>query len=186
MNMLIRLFEQYGYISAQCKEVIEQNIQTVHLKKGTVIQKRGQSPMALYAIEKGAVRGFYTKEVRTIDTWYAFDHTILPATYQMYKSSVANENIQCMEDCLVHCISNSVMLRLFREYPELNLICRRLVEEYALDLQQRAYQLQTMSVEQRYYSLLKDLGDHFTRVSSANMASYLGITEQVLSHIRRI
>ncbi|MTG98237.1 MULTISPECIES: Crp/Fnr family transcriptional regulator [Myroides] len=186
MNVLIRLFEQYGYISSQCRDALEKNVQTFHMKKGELLLKKGQLSGSLYVLEKGFVRGYYLVSEKEIDVWFAFEHTIMGSTYQMYKSRASLEYIQCMEDCIVHAISNQVLLRLYREHPELNLISRRSTEDYCLQLEQRAFGLQTMSASERYYNLIKELGDDFHRIPLGNIASYLGISQETLSRIRRV
>ncbi|KUF44265.1 Crp/Fnr family transcriptional regulator [Myroides marinus] len=186
MNMLIRLFEQYGYLSPMCKEALEKNTQIFHKRKGEYLLKKGQLSGSLYVLEEGFVRGFYMHNDQEIDVWFAFEQTIMGSTYQMYKSKASLEFIQCMEDCVVHAIPNQVLFRFFKEYPELNLISRRSTEDYCLQLEDRAFQLQTMSATERYHRLLKDLGSDVNRIPLGNVASYLGISQETLSRIRRI
>lgn len=186
MNMIIRLFEQYGYLSPQCKESLEQNIQVLHKKKGDIILKKGQLSGSLYVLEKGFVRGFYEVDNKEIDVWFVFENTIMGSTYQMYKSKPSLEYIQCMEDCTMLALSNQVLMRFYREYPELNVIGRRSTEDYCLELEERAFQLQTMSAIERYHRLVKSLGENFHRIPLGNIASYLGITPETLSRIRKL
>ncbi|MHC5201825.1 Crp/Fnr family transcriptional regulator [Myroides sp. LJL119] len=187
MNILVRLFEKYGYLSSACKLALEQNTQTFHKKKGDFLLKQGQLSGSLYVLQKGFVRAFYnTADNKEIDLWFAFENTIIGSTYQMYKSRASLESIQCMEDSVVYAIPNAVILRLYREFPELNIIARRFTEDYCLDLEQRAFALQTMSAFQRYCKLIQDLGTNANRVALGNIASYLGITPETLSRIRKI
>lgn len=186
MNTLVRLLEQYGYLSPLCKVALEENTKILFKQKGDFLLQKGQQSDSLYIIEEGAVRGYYLHHGEEIDVWYAFEHTILGATYQMYKSKPSLEYIQCMENCMVYAIPNRVLLRFYREYPELNMIARRFAEDYCMMLEDRAFQLQIMSPEQRYYRLLKNFQENIERIPERNIACYLGITQEDLGHIRRI
>lgn len=186
MNTLVRLLEQYGYLSPLCKVALEENTQIFFKRKGDFLLQKGHQSDSLYVIEEGAIRGYYLYDGREIDVWYAFEHSILGATYQMYKSKPSLEYVQCIEDCIVYAIPNQVLLRFYREYPELNMIARRFTEDYCMLLEERAYQLQLMSPVQRYCRLLRKLQEDIERLSEKNIASYLGIREEQLSEIRRI
>jgi hypothetical protein len=75
---------------------------------------------------------------------------------------------------------------LYKDFPEFNIIGRRFTEDYCLLLEERAYQLQTMSAAERYHKLLKDYPEAVKRIPLGNIASYLGITQETLSRIRKI
>ncbi len=186
MSVMIRLFEQYGYISPVCREAIEKYIQIYHKKKGDFLLKKGQITGSLFVLEKGLVRGYYQQKDKQIDVWFGFENTILGSTYQMYKSRPSLEYIECLEDCTVHALPNEKLLRLYKDFPEFNIIGRRFTEDYCLLLEERAYQLQTMSAAERYHKLLKDYPEAVKRIPLGNIASYLGITQETLSRIRKI
>lgn len=186
MNTLVRLLEQYGYLSPLCKVALEENTQIFFKRKGDYLLQKGEQSDSLYVIEEGSVRGFYQRNGEEIDIWYAFEHTIIGATYQMYRSKPSLESIQCMEDCMVYAIPNRVLLRFYREYPELNMISRRFAENYCLLLEDRAFQLQMLSPLQRYYRLQRSLQENLERIPERNIASYLGITQEELTDVRRI
>ncbi|SFJ27939.1 Crp/Fnr family transcriptional regulator [Myroides guanonis] len=186
MNTLIRLFERYGYVSPSCKEALEQHIQTSHKTKGSILLKKGQTTGNLFVLEKGLVRGYYEYKEKQTDVWFGFENTILGSTYQLYKSRPSLEYIECMEDCIVHALSNQELLRFYKDFPELNVIGRRFTEDYCLLLEERAFQLQTFSAVERYHDLIKRHPETLFRIPLGNIASYLGISAETLSRIRRI
>ncbi|KKX47870.1 hypothetical protein [Sphingobacterium sp. IITKGP-BTPF85] len=64
-------------------------------------------------------------------------------------------------------------------------IGRKLAEEYCKILEERAISLQTESAEERYNTLLKNETAAAQRISLGHIASYLGITQETLSRIRK-
>ena len=60
-----------------------------------------------------------------------------------------------------------------------------MAEEYCKILEERSFSLQTQSAEQRYNDLLKNQPEVLQRVSLGHIASYLGISQETLSRIRK-
>lgn len=67
----------------------------------------------------------------------------------------------------------------------MNTIGRKMAEEYCKILEDRVMSLQTETAVQRYHSLLKYQSDATQRISLGHIASYLGITQETLSRIRK-
>ena len=64
-------------------------------------------------------------------------------------------------------------------------IGRIMAEEYCKILEERIMSLHTKSAEQRYQTLLREQPEVSQRVSLGHIASYLGITQETLSRIRK-
>ena len=60
-----------------------------------------------------------------------------------------------------------------------------MLEEHALFLEYRLQQLLFMSSKERYENLLKAAPEVFQRVSLTDIASYLGVSRETLSRIRK-
>lgn len=183
MNMLIRLLEQYGFISAACKEAIQRHTQIYRLRKGEfLLAQSGDSP-SVFALEQGYLRGFYQKNSRTYDLWFAFEHQLIGSSFQMYRSRTQKQNIQCMEDSTIYALPNSIFMRLIQEFPELNALARRATEHYCLSLEQRIMQLQVSTPVERFITFVQHYGPHNKRIALENQASYLGVSSEELLNI---
>lgn len=95
------------------------------------------------------------------------------------------ENIQFLETSTFFYISSNDLNELYKKYNDLNTIGRKMAEEYCVILEERIMSLQTETAEQRYNSLLKYQPDATQRISLGHIASYLGITQETLSRIRK-
>jgi CRP-like cAMP-binding protein len=93
----------------------------------------------------------------------------------------------------VEAIENSVILQvkkedqwnLFVNYPKFNRIFRVLAENAMVSLQNRILQNISSTAEERYLDFLKKYPQLFNRISNVQIASYLGITPEFLSTIRK-
>ncbi|HIY74995.1 MAG TPA: Crp/Fnr family transcriptional regulator, partial [Candidatus Sphingobacterium stercorigallinarum] len=74
---------------------------------------------------------------------------------------------------------------LYLRYPELNLIGRKIAEEVCVLLEERIVSLHTESALQRYHSMLEKQPNLLARVNLGLIASYLGMSPETLSRIRR-
>ena len=57
--------------------------------------------------------------------------------------------------------------------------------DYTLWLENRLYQLQFMTSQERYYALVDSTPQLLQKVSLTDIASYLGISRETLSRIRK-
>ena len=64
-------------------------------------------------------------------------------------------------------------------------IGRIMAEEYCKIMEERIMSLHTQSAEQRYQTLLREQAEVSQRISLGHIASYLGITQETLSRIRK-
>jgi len=67
----------------------------------------------------------------------------------------------------------------------LDIIGRKIAEELCIILEERITSLHTESAEERYQSLVTNHPHLLQRLSLGHIASYLGITQETLSRIRK-
>ncbi|MDR2920865.1 MAG: hypothetical protein LBV72_16070 [Tannerella sp.] len=77
------------------------------------------------------------------------------------------------------------MNELYRKYSEINTIGRKIVEDYCKILDQRIFTMQTMSAEKRYNDLIQNYPEVIKRAPLGYIASFLGISQETLSRVRR-
>lgn len=102
-------------------------------------------------------------------------HTEQPS--QLYIEAIAPSVImQIAKQDLIHLYEHSV---------KINRIFRVIVENEFVLLQQRLLQTISTPAEKRYLEFIERYPDIFNRVSNVQVASYLGITPEFLSSIRK-
>lgn len=90
-----------------------------------------------------------------------------------------------LEDTTLYYISNIDLENFYKSSQEMNTIGRKIAEDYCKILEERSFLLQTHSAEQRYHWLLHNSPEALQRISLGHIASYLGITQETLSRIRK-
>ena len=93
--------------------------------------------------------------------------------------------IDALEDSDVLVIDTEEMNQLLKEIPQLALLFQRLMQNRQTATQKRIIFSMSASAEERYYDFLKTYRDLAQRIPQHMIASYLGITPESLSRIRK-
>jgi CRP-like cAMP-binding protein len=93
--------------------------------------------------------------------------------------------IEALENSTIFQIKKEDQLKLFAEYPKFNWIFRVFTENALVSCQQRILQNISSTAEERYLDFLNQYPFFFNRISNVQIASFLGITPEFLSTIRK-
>lgn len=94
-------------------------------------------------------------------------------------------NIQAIENSVVLQIKKEDQLKLFVEFPKFNRIFRVFTENALVSFQRRVLQNISSTAEERYLDFIERHPYFFNRISNVQIASYLGVTPEFLSTIRK-
>jgi CRP-like cAMP-binding protein len=97
----------------------------------------------------------------------------------------ANENISALEDCVLRVISKKDLEELCERVPKMQLFRRVIAENLFITMEKRIFMLQSQSAHERYENMLKNNPDIILSVPLQYTASFLGITPQHLSRLRK-
>lgn len=105
--------------------------------------------------------------------------------YSFLTGNPSTYNIEATQDTHVLLIQNSDMEKVFEKVPKFERFFRILVQRSYIALQQRFSLNQTSSAQEKYEKLMQKFPDLELRVAQKHIASYLGITAESLSRIKR-
>lgn len=185
MNPLVRQLKKYGHLTPEIEKEIGSKIKYITKQKGDFFLKQGQIVSSLFLLEKGLVRSFFIKGEKEVNSWFGFEYEFLGSILPLFCDKPSFENIEFLEDSIIFYISSNDLNDLYSKHLTLNIIGRKLAEDYCRVLEERIVSLQTESAEQRYNSLLKKQPDAIQRISLGHIASFLCITQETLSRIRK-
>lgn len=185
MNLLTEHLKKYGNLTFELENDLKNKIKFLKKHKGDFLLKEGQVVSNLFIIEKGLVRSFYNSNEREVNVWFGFENIILGSITPLFFNQPSIENIQFLEDSTLFYISSKDLNEIYKNSLEMNIIGRKMAEEYCQILEERAFSLQTQSAEQRYKDLLKNQPESIQRISLGHLASYLGVSQETLSRIRK-
>lgn len=94
-------------------------------------------------------------------------------------------NVEAIENSIILQAKKEDQLKLFTDYPKFNQIFRVLAENAMVGLQRRVLLNISSTAEERYIDFLERHPKLFNRISNVQIASYLGVTPEFLSTIRK-
>ena len=97
----------------------------------------------------------------------------------------SNLYIEALEHAIILQIKKEDQLKLFVEYPKFNQIFRVFTENALVSSQERILQNISSTAEERYRYFANKHPELLQRISNVQIASYIGVTPEFLSKIRK-
>jgi CRP/FNR family transcriptional regulator, anaerobic regulatory protein len=145
----------------------------------------GQVCEHIYFIERGLLRCFRIDGSKDICTRFLQEGDICISVQSFFRQQCSCENIQALEDSKVYYISYEELQNIYRKFPEFNFVGRVLIEKYYLLLDEQVNAMRAQHAGERYHWLIENFPVLMARLPLKYIASYLGISDVMLSRIRR-
>lgn len=179
-----------SYISTPLNESQEELIRNTlvpkKIRKRQYLLQEGQVCKYAAFIVKGAMRQYSVDDKGVehiinlfIENWWANDRE----SFVMLTPSIYN--IDAWEDTDALLMTKADYLSLLDPIPALAEMSRRLDERHSIAVQKRLNSSISLSAEKRYADLANTYPEFLQRFPQHIIASYLGITKETLSRIRK-
>ena len=155
-----------------------------HVKKGQLILKRGQIASQYYFINSGALRFFFGEFEEQLTAWLVFENEFFTEISSLNPQRPTRFNIEAIKDSELIYIDMGDMEKLYKQFPAWQEFGRITWEAMAVRMIDQILNFQTLSAEERYINLITNSKVSRT-VPVKQIASYLGITPNALSRIRK-
>lgn len=153
-------------------------------KKHLLIQT-GEIENHLNFIESGVARFYIPKEENDVTFNIVFDSGFLSAYDSFLLQAPATYTIETLTKTVLWQLSFNDLQAIYKETELGNLIGRQAGEELFLKKQKRELDLLHLTAEQRYLNLFSEQPQLLQKVPLKYIASYIGVTPQALSRIRK-
>ncbi|MCD6019523.1 MAG: putative transcriptional regulator, Crp/Fnr family [Bacteroidetes bacterium] len=155
-------------------------------KKNEFILRAGEVPKFSIFVLKGCLRQYIVSESGEESiVYFAEERHFIGDLAAMRTNTVSNYHFQAIEECELLTISAENWAKAFAEFPWWTDAHLTGYQKWALLLQQQMAERHTLTGEERYLNLLKAKPKLFQRVPQHYIASYLGISPETLSRIRK-
>ena len=184
METLLRYLESIYPISEECRFRLTSILRLKEIAKKELLLRAGHICQHIYFIQKGLLRCYYYKHEVEISSWFMREGDVVVSVESFFHQATSYESIQALEDSELYYISYKELQQIYREFPEFNFIARVLTEKYYCLSEQRLYSIRMMRASERYEHLSEHHPELILRVPAKYLASYLGITPEMLSKIK--
>ncbi len=183
---LLYYFKKWADLSHEDEAIILSAFEPMSIKKKKDLLVSGQVCQYLYFITKGCLRSFYI-DSKGVEHIYQIrmDNSWISDIKSFFSKSPSNYNIESLEDSTLLRISYERFEQLLKEFPNLERYFRILFQKAYINALERLNATMWETAMDRYNEMLKENPEIFQRVPLVYIASYLGITPESLSRIRR-
>jgi CRP-like cAMP-binding protein len=171
-------------VSNEVISYINQHLFPRQIKRSGFLLKAGEISRHLYFIRKGVVRAFIKYGSKEITTWITAENEVVASIRGFNQQEPSLENIQAIEDCDLVGIHYDTLQYLYDHHLEMNIVGRKLLEQYYSDAEERNFISRIPNAGKRYHHFVETKGGFANRIPLKYIASYLGMTIETLSRIR--
>lgn len=181
---LVEFIKSIYPINQAVEDFILRNSFRRKVMRGKFLLKPGDMCTKYYFIHKGILRAYIKHGNKEITTWINPELEITTSIRSMSRQEPSREYIQAIEDCELIEMEFEAMFYLYEQFPEMNTVGRKLLEEYYAGAEERAFVSRIPNAETRYHHFVESRPELINRIPMKYIASYLGMTVETLSRLR--
>ena len=154
--------------------------------KNEFLLKEGEICLDTFFVEKGLLRMFsLDKNGKEHVIQFAPENWLISDRSSLNFNEKSKFYIEAIEDTEVFILGNDFFTKMIENYPHIAERNDLLLQKHIRNLQNRVNSLLADTAEERYMSCIKMYPDILLRVPQWMVASYLGITPESLSRVRK-
>ena len=165
--------------------VLQECLSVRHIQKGDFLVKAGQICKNVSFISKGLVRLYYTVDGKDISIGFAGEGDYTSEYESFLTRSPAAQNIGALTDVEVIDLGIDDMQRIYNQFPVFQEFGRKIAELLFIMLNRRNTALLALTPEDRYRNMIANNSRLLQQVPQYMLASYIGVTPEHLSRIRK-
>lgn len=185
-DALLKYMDRIVSLSEEEKNALSVSVECMAFKKKELFVKSGDVCSKVLFFNKGYFRFYHLNDSGdevTSDFYFA------PGFITSYTSLVTGNpsfvNVQAMVDMDVLVLKRSSLYSLYYHYRNFEHLGRIVAENVAINSERHLFMLLNQTAEKRYKDLLDKAPEYVKTIPLQYIASYLGITKETLSRIRK-
>ncbi|MGE5394991.1 MAG: Crp/Fnr family transcriptional regulator [Candidatus Saccharibacteria bacterium] len=183
---LIRHIRRFVELNEEESLTLNRFFKSHSLKKKEYLLKEGQVCRSIYFVEKGCLRMYFHTSKTTeqiiqfaLDSWWMSDY------FSFMDQKPSEYYIQAVEKSEIHAIDFLLMDDLLKELPQMERYFRIVMQRAVAAAQLRIKYMFELSKEEFYNHFITSFPEFVQRVPQYMIASYLGLTPEYVSELRK-
>lgn len=182
---IVEMFKGFS-ITQEDFRTIENKFQHLKLHKGDILLHENDIVYNNYYVLEGCLRAYFIDDSGkehtlqfAVKDWWISDYTAF------FSTGKAIMSIECIVDASLYKISKNDLEYLYLEVPQIETYFRKKLEKAFTSFQKRILGNLSQSAKERYTTFIATYPNIEQSIKNYHIASYLGITTESLSRIRK-
>ena len=186
LDPLFLFFEHYVALNAEEKDDLSQRVKERLVKRKEFILQEGQVCQYYTFVTGGCFRMYaIDKAGKEHNVQFAAESDWIADIGSFYSNKPSKLSIESIEPSRILQIEKQDLIHMYRHYPKFVRNFKVIFENKFVELQNRVLQTISSTAEERYLTFLEQYPNLSNRIPSIQIASYLGITPEFLSKVRK-
>lgn len=185
MNKIREYFEKIISLSENDWKIFSSKLKKSDHCKKEILLKKGQIENHISFIEKGSARLFIPREENDLTFGFHFENQFISAYDSFITQTPSTYQIETLCETKLWTITHRDLQNIYDQTEIGDLIGRKIAENIFLTKSKREQSLLSDTAEERYLKLFTEQPHLIKEIPLKYLASYIGITPQALSRIRK-
>ncbi|GGH59885.1 CRP-like cAMP-binding protein [Filimonas zeae] len=183
---LIPFFNNYFPLNSKEKEEVLERFSQRKIKRRGMLLQQGDVCKFFYFVVSGCLKMYVTDDAgKEHNLQFAIEQEWISDLSSFYSEKPSQVFIEAIEPTVVLQIKHADLLHLYIHYHKFDRNFRIITEQKYIALQKRTLENISTSAEVRYHNFVAQHPALALRLPNTQIASYLGITPEFLSKIRK-
>ena len=185
MELLFNNIERQVSLSEKDKKILSEAFRSKKVKRKHFLLEANEPCKHLYFVLQGCLRAYYIDKNGfehvvsfAIEDWWMSD-------FGFHTGNTSILTIDTLEDSEVLYIDKPTMDKLYDQIPQLDRYFRIILQNALMAQMQRIMQMNSFTAEERYVAFQKKYPQFIRRIPQKYLASFLGITPEFLSKLKK-
>lgn len=184
-NELIKYISKFISLDEEEAKVLAEHNPVRTFKKGSYLLREGEITDKCWFVLKGCVRQFHIIDGSEKTTFFYTENQAIAPTSNYEKQIPSDYYLSCVEDTIASVTNLRSVPEMFKKYPKFESLTLVFMGQDYSQTKESFAKFKTSSPEDRYLHLLENRPDLLQRVPQLHIASYIGVTPESLSRIRK-
>ena len=186
ISIALEIFKGCSFSEEELR-FVNSKFEKINLKKGETLLSTDVSVKHQYYVYSGCLRSYFiNNQGKDHTTQFAVNDWWISDYIAFFNSEKSVMNIECLQDAVVYKFSRENMDMLCKKIPCIEYFFRKKLEGAFASFQKRILEHLSLPAKERYELFVERYPEIVKYVKNYHIASFLGITTESLSRIRKL